>query len=398
MEFMGDTGDALDPRIQIELENLNSATEDINKLESELDEAQSLFKQLYSDLDSQLSEITSKIGSSCVDKAKCYYKALEEARRAQVQCQQQVQLFQRASEFHAAAKKSAASAELRCMSSKQEANFDQSWQDMLNQATTKVMHAANQKAECEKEHLQKALIFHNAERKAQEYQKKYQRAIIKARPYFEVWTIYNEKFEMQKQQVDCLKKAIRDAKRNYAKSFKALEDISNQIHEHRRAYANGPREPGVGAELLTPDMNSNHEDDSNKEILKLEHRAENINNRLVDGSETTQTQWEIEFQSNLKNLPSKEEQNCEESSLNLTGSHKNSPMKCQDSFNKIPQEKRREKMSTNEWQFPVLGNCKLVKSRWISKSLGDIPANASGEFNSGIKNVVKSVQKTPRDY
>uniref|UniRef100_A0A0C9RM63 Sh3bp5_0 protein n=1 Tax=Fopius arisanus TaxID=64838 RepID=A0A0C9RM63_9HYME len=228
--------------------------------------------------------------------------------------------------------------------------------------------------------------------------KKYQRAIIKARPYFEVWTIYNEKFEMQKQQVDCLKKAIRDAKRNYAKSFKALEDISNQIHEHRRAYANGPREPGVGAELLTPDMNSNHEDDFNKEILKLEHRAENINNRLVDGSETTQTQWEIEFQSNLKNLPSKEEQNCEESSLNLTGSHKNSPMKCQDSFNKIPQEKRREKMSTNEWQFSVLGNCKLVKSRWISKSLGDIPANASGEFNSGIKNVVKSVQKTPRDY
>lgn len=98
------------------------------------------------------------------------------------------------------------------------------------------MHAANQKAECEKEHLRRALIFYNAETKAQQLEKKYHRAIIKARPYFEVRTICDEKLSMQKQQVECLQKAVRDAKRNYSKSFRTLEDISNQIHEQRRVY------------------------------------------------------------------------------------------------------------------------------------------------------------------
>lgn len=56
----------------------------------------------------------------------------------QVQCQQQAQLFQRASEIHAAAKETVALAEARFMSHQHEWNFDQAWQDMLNHATIKV--------------------------------------------------------------------------------------------------------------------------------------------------------------------------------------------------------------------------------------------------------------------
>ncbi|XP_015114046.1 SH3 domain-binding protein 5 homolog [Diachasma alloeum] len=401
MEFVSDSGDALDPRIQIELENLNNATEDINKLESELDEAHSVFKQLLSDY-GQLREIASKIGPGCIDKARCYYEALEEARRAQVECQYQAQLFQRASEFHAAAKKNAASAEIKCMSSKQEVNFDQTWQDMLNHATTKVMNAANQKAECEKEHLQKALIFVNAERKAQEYEKKYHRAIIKARPYFEARTICDEKLEMQKQQVECLQKAVREAKRNYAKSFRALEEISNQIHEHRRAYANGPREPGVGAELMTPEMSLNYEDELNREILSPEHRTENINNRLVDGSETPQTQWEIEFQTNMKklhDLPS--EKFGSETSIENSNSGSSNAHQCDDSsLNPMSdscqdlQIKCQNQILTNSPVHPVIENYNLVNNRGASKSLGDIPANVNSDFEA----MMKSVQWTSKDY
>lgn len=56
----------------------------------------------------------------------------------QIQCQQQAQLFQRASEIHAAAKETVALAEARFMSHQHEWNFDQAWQDMLNHATMKV--------------------------------------------------------------------------------------------------------------------------------------------------------------------------------------------------------------------------------------------------------------------
>lgn len=55
-----------------------------------------------------------------------------------MQCQQQAQLFQRASEIHAAAKETVALAEARFMSHQHEWNFDQAWQDMLNHATMKV--------------------------------------------------------------------------------------------------------------------------------------------------------------------------------------------------------------------------------------------------------------------
>lgn len=55
-----------------------------------------------------------------------------------MQCQQQAQLFQRASEIHAAAKETVAVAEARFMSHQHEWNFDQAWQDMLNHATMKV--------------------------------------------------------------------------------------------------------------------------------------------------------------------------------------------------------------------------------------------------------------------
>ncbi|XP_063994620.1 SH3 domain-binding protein 5 homolog isoform X2 [Diachasmimorpha longicaudata] len=350
--------------------------------------------------------MASKIGFGFIDKARCYYEALEEARRAQVQCQYQVQLFQRASEFHAAAKKNAASAEIRCMSSKQDVNFDQTWQDMLNHATTKVMNAANKKAECEKEHLEKALIFVNAERKAQEYEKKYHRAIIKTRPYFEARTMCEEKLEMQKQQVECLQKAVRDAKRNYAKSFRALEEISNQIHEHRRAYVNGPREPGVGAELMSSETSLNYENDLNRGILGPEHRTENINNRQVDGSETPQTQWEIEFQTKMKKLqklPSEEfgsetsiensnsgssnAHQCDKSSLNPMGHS------CQDL-----QITCQNQEFTNSPMHPVLENYNLVNNSGTSKSLGDIPASFSADFEAMMKTQIKSSPWTSKDY
>lgn len=55
-----------------------------------------------------------------------------------MQCQQQAQLFQRASEIHVAAKETVALAEARFMSHQHEWNFDQAWQDMLNHATMKV--------------------------------------------------------------------------------------------------------------------------------------------------------------------------------------------------------------------------------------------------------------------
>ncbi|XP_076660906.1 SH3 domain-binding protein 5 homolog isoform X2 [Halictus rubicundus] len=337
MDVADNADESLDPRIQIELENLNDATDDINKLETELNEAHTAFRQLLSETTKRLKEIINKVGNSYVDKARCYYDALEVARRAQVQCQQQAQLFQRASEIHAAAKETVALAESRFMSHQHEWNFDQAWQDMLNHATLKVMDAENQKAECGREHHRRAILFHDAEKRLLQLEEKQRRAIIKARPYFEVKAQCDQMLETQKERVECIQKAIQVAKTNYATSLHRLEEISNQIHQQRRDndfIANGPREPGVGAELVSPQKTLNYDiefnqlhdnrikDVTNHQLKKfdriqeynaseLQEDKEHLEKRSVDGSEAISTQWELELQANMKKL----------SNLSLENSH-----------------------------------------------------------------------------
>lgn len=328
MDVTDNADGSLDPRIQIELENLNDATDDINKLETELDEAHTAFRQLLSETTKRLKEILNKVGNSYVEKARCYYEALEVARQAQVKCQQQAQLFQRASEIHAAAKETVALAESRFMSHQHEWNFDQAWQDMLNHATLKVMDAENQKAECGREHYRRAVLFNDAEKKLLQLEEKHHRSIIKARPYFEVKAQCDQMLATQKERVECLQKAIQDAKSNYATSLRRLEEISNQIHQQRQDYdfiANGPREPGVGAELVSPQKTSNYDIEFNqsnsnrtKDIMnnqmkynriqdydnscQLQEDIEYLGKRSVDGSEAISSQWELELEANLENL------------------------------------------------------------------------------------------------
>lgn len=156
----------LDPRIQIELENLNTATDDINKLEIELEEAKSTFRILMNESTRRLKLSSKKLGS-CIDKARPYYEALEKAKTAQLECQAAAIKYQRANEIHAAAKETVALAEQRFMSNSHEWQFDNAWQEMLNHATIKVMDAEKQKAESGAEHQKKAKVFQEAELKVQ---------------------------------------------------------------------------------------------------------------------------------------------------------------------------------------------------------------------------------------
>ncbi|XP_024945540.1 uncharacterized protein LOC107272480 isoform X2 [Cephus cinctus] len=231
MDVLDDAEGPLDPRIQIELENLNNATDEINKLEIELD----------------------------------------------------------------------------------------------------VMDAENQKAECGREHHRRAMLVHDAETKVQQLEEKYRRSIIKARPYFEVLAQCDQMLATQKERVEFLQKGVKEAKHNYSASLRALEEISNQIHQQRRDFdmvANGPREPGVGAELISPPESLNYQAELNKlnisrinslasssnetdiddrardfeDVFVLRQKMDQLSSRSVDGSESTASQWELELQASMEKL------------------------------------------------------------------------------------------------
>lgn len=181
----------------------------------------------------------------------------------------------------------------------------------------KVMDAENKKAECGREHHRRAMLFHDAEKKLVQLEEKHRRAIIKARPYFEVKAQCDQMLETQKGRVEYLQQTVKEAKRNYATSLRTLEEISNQIHQQRRDYgslkhvyrdtqsgksmffifllnacnisdivANGPREPGVGAELIGSDTCQKYENEFNSndscKISPIRYNEGGSNEKLRD--------------------------------------------------------------------------------------------------------------------
>uniref|UniRef100_S4PP18 SH3 domain-binding protein 5-like protein n=1 Tax=Pararge aegeria TaxID=116150 RepID=S4PP18_9NEOP len=73
-EGVAECTEKLDPRVQIELERLNTATDEINRLEVELDEARLAFRRLLAEGHLRIQQLTKKLGTS-VHKARPYYEA-----------------------------------------------------------------------------------------------------------------------------------------------------------------------------------------------------------------------------------------------------------------------------------------------------------------------------------
>ncbi|CAG9114969.1 unnamed protein product [Plutella xylostella] len=80
----------------VELEKLNAATDEINKLELELDESTKTFHLLLAETSRRLQALSKRLGS-CVDKSRPYYDAGAAAAAARADCQKAAVQFQRAS-------------------------------------------------------------------------------------------------------------------------------------------------------------------------------------------------------------------------------------------------------------------------------------------------------------
>ncbi|CAG9860534.1 unnamed protein product [Phyllotreta striolata] len=246
----------LDPRIQIELEKLNTTTDEINKLEVEYDEENKTFRMLLNECTRRLKVLSKKLGS-CIEKARPYYELLEVAKKSQQECHEAAALYKKAHGIHAAAKETVALAEQQFLTNQHEWQFDNAWQEMLNHATMKVMEAETKKAECGRDHQRKALACKEIEEKLKFHEEKFHRSIIKARPYFDEKSLCQDQLNTQKSRIGSLKQEILNSKQSYSQTLKNLEQISNEIHLKRQGKSQendmlrGPREPGVGAELTS---------------------------------------------------------------------------------------------------------------------------------------------------
>ncbi|XP_076182260.1 uncharacterized protein LOC143154224 isoform X2 [Ptiloglossa arizonensis] len=223
--------DAVDPRVQIELERLNTATDDINKLEVDLDEARATFRELLCESTVKIDSLAKKLGS-CIEKSRPYYDARFKAKEALQETQKAAIRFERANSQHAAAKEMVYLAEEglrtegRC--------FDHAWQEMLNHATSRVNESEHERALSEAEHRHTTALYHKAEHEVQGLQSELKRSIAKSRPYYEMKAHFNQMLEEQKLRVSALERSVGEAKMTYAEALRNLEKISDEIHRTRR--------------------------------------------------------------------------------------------------------------------------------------------------------------------
>ncbi|XP_064200261.1 SH3 domain-binding protein 5b [Anguilla rostrata] len=236
----------VDPRIQGELEKLNQSTDDINRCETELEDARQKFRSVLVEATVKLEELVKKIGKA-VEDSKPYWEARRVARQAQLEAQRATQEFQRATEMLRAAKETIALAEQRLLE-EDKRQFDSAWQEMLNHATQRVMEAEQTKTRSELIHKETAAKYNAAMSRMKQLEKKLKRTINKSKPYFELKAKYYLQLEQLKKNVDDLQARLTLAKGEYKTALRNLEMISDEIHERRRSSAMGPRGRGVGAE------------------------------------------------------------------------------------------------------------------------------------------------------
>ncbi|XP_046700094.1 SH3 domain-binding protein 5-like isoform X2 [Silurus meridionalis] len=124
----------LDPRIQEELEHLNQASEEINRLELQLDEARSSYRKILTDSARKLNAQGSQLGA-CIEKARPYYEARRLAKEAQQETQKAALRYERAVSMHTAAREMVYVAEQGLLADRN--TLDPTWQEMLNHATAK---------------------------------------------------------------------------------------------------------------------------------------------------------------------------------------------------------------------------------------------------------------------
>ncbi|KAK6182426.1 hypothetical protein SNE40_010123 [Patella caerulea] len=267
--------EALDPRIQVELEKLNKASDDINKLELELDDARASFRQVLSDSIQKLNVLAKKLGN-CVDKARPYYEARHRAKEVHMETHKAALRYERACSMHEAAKEMVQLAEQGYQ--RREDDSDPAWQEMLNHATMKVNEAELERMESEAEHQRTMMVFKEGEARVQQLQRELKRAITKSNlttrrsflqlsnianrhwleiiPYFEMKARFNQIMEDQKGRVSRLEEDVTSSKSLYSQALHSLEAISDDIHRQRLEKQTqirlGVRGAGVGAESPSP--------------------------------------------------------------------------------------------------------------------------------------------------
>lgn len=226
-----DEDEAVDPRIEEKLEQLNQTTDRINELEKRFEQENASFRSCLRQYTETLKGLSERVGAKTVAAARHYYEAMDRAKQAQARCQTSVSGFEKSCRMHQEARDEIDRNEGRFQSIGR--HFDPAAQELMNQSALKLKLAEQMKIRSEEQHEKSMQQFLAAEQTAQRLKKQLKHSILKSQPYFEESEKFREHLESIKRQIEDLNQKISECKRCYSHALKDLEQISEQIHARR---------------------------------------------------------------------------------------------------------------------------------------------------------------------
>ncbi|KAH8293370.1 hypothetical protein KR044_011132 [Drosophila immigrans] len=245
----------VDPRVQIELEKLNTATDNINKYEVELDESKCEFKRLLAESVVRIKAAAHKLGNS-IDAAKPYYESRIYAAQLAKETQLAASNHEKAKSIHAAAKEMVFLAE---QGLGEKSTLDTACQEMLSHAASKVNQSQLEVSDTRNALKMCQLKLEVANNRVGKLQGQLKQALRASRlqlrrnllllrylsilhalyctqcsPYYETRANYNGLLKAQKLRVNDLEAKVSAAKLTYNEALKNLEQISEDIHRQRQ--------------------------------------------------------------------------------------------------------------------------------------------------------------------
>lgn len=227
----GEEGE-VDPRVKIELDTLNGATDEINRLETELSAARCNFAKLHNEAKERMGVLVASMEKWIV-KARPYYDVVKEAKQADESVQLAVDNFHRTNGEYRAAKETIKLAEEMLNELGGMYKVDTAWQETINRNVDRLRIAEEEKNKSEKMHEQARRRREVLAKRAHLIRKKHKRSMEKSRDYFEAKEKFEAALQGQRRKVEQIQGRIEEAKLRYKNSLKNLELISTEIHQRR---------------------------------------------------------------------------------------------------------------------------------------------------------------------
>ncbi|XP_067930117.1 SH3 domain-binding protein 5-like [Watersipora subatra] len=224
----------LDPRIQHELDLMNTSAVLINKFENDLRLAQQCFHDLYKESVDQLNKEASKVGRS-INKAMPYYDSRMKLIETQDAVKDALIKYERAVSVESAAREVVELTEKGYEAKRENRSFSNfTWQEILNKATNKLLDAEFETAQCENCLLQANQLHASAQSAVRKQRQRNRKSIVKSKQYYEMKSKFHHKLEAQKDVIARIEEDCSTAKTYYSRSMANLEMISNEIHSRRQ--------------------------------------------------------------------------------------------------------------------------------------------------------------------